>query len=209
VLGFDNAPVALIVLLFYMYPLLVAVGAATFFDERPTRLGIAFIVIGTAGLALAIGTPSSVTAVGVLCGLGAGIGNAIVVLGIRVLLSRGLRVLEVAALSYAIPATVASALLISELIPVPPSSGGAWLYALAYATTGTLVPWTLFYSAMRVIGASLAALLATAEPLISVVLAYLILGERLGPWQIAGGALIVIAIIGLAARTASIARAHV
>lgn len=207
VFGFDNAPVGLVVLLFYTYPLLVAVGAAAFFGERLSRIGLVCVAVGTTGLVLAVGTPSSVTPLGIGLGLAAGIGNAIVVLGNRILLARDLRVLEIATLSYAIPATVAVGLLAIEVIPIPPSSGEAWAYAIAYATTGTVLPYLLFYSAVSVIGASLAALLAMAEPVISVLLTYLILGERLGPWQLLGGALIVAAVLGLALRAAPVARA--
>jgi drug/metabolite transporter (DMT)-like permease len=204
VVGIDHAPVALVVLLFYTYPLLVAVGAAAFFGERLSRTGVIFVAVGTAGLVLAIGTPATVTTLGVVLGLAAGIGNTIVVLGNRVLLGRGLRVIDLATVSYALPAAAAIILVVANVIPLPPGSAESWAYGIAYATTGTVLPWLLFYSAVPVIGASLAALLATAEPLISVVLAYAILGETLTTWQLVGGSLIIVSIVGLAARRSAV-----
>jgi drug/metabolite transporter (DMT)-like permease len=198
VIGFDRAPVALVVLLFYTYPLLVTLGAAACFGERLSRAGIAFVVLGTAGLVLAVGTPASVTPLGVALGLGAGLGNALVILGNRVLLHRGLRIVDIAALTYAVPAVVGGLLVAAAAVPMPPQSAAAWAPALAFATTGTVLPYLLFYRAVTVIGVSLAALIATAEPFVAVVLAYAILGERLGAGQLAGGALIVAAIVGLA-----------
>ena len=46
-------------------------------------------------------------------------------------------------------------------------------------------------------GPTTASILATVEPLVTVVLAFLVFGETLGPVQIAGGALVVSAVVVL------------
>jgi drug/metabolite transporter (DMT)-like permease len=198
VFGFDHAPVALVVLLFYTYPLLVTLGAVALFGERLSASGLALIVVGAAGLVLTVGAPSSVTAPGLLFGLAAGAGNAVTILANRALLQRGLRVVDIAALTYAAPALLSLVLLATRAVPLPPATTASWASALAFSTIGTVVPYVLFYRAVAVIGASLAALIATAEPIIALFLAYLLLGEHLGVAELVGAALIVAAIVGLA-----------
>lgn len=206
VLGFDNAPVALVVLLFYTFPLLVTIAAVALFHERLTKTGVVLIAIGSAGLVLAVGTPASVTPLGILLGVGAAVGQTVVILGNRVLLGRGVRVVEIAAMSHVGPAVLSLALLGIGTFPMPPATTEAWGYAVAFGLAATAMPFILFYRAVAVIGASLTALIATVEPFVAVVLAYLVLDETLTTGQLAGGALVIAAITGLASVGAPRAR---
>jgi drug/metabolite transporter (DMT)-like permease len=122
----------------------------------------------------------------------------VTILANRALLQRGLRVVDIAALTYAAPALLSLVLLATRAVPLPPATTASWASALAFSTIGTVVPYVLFYRAVAVIGASLAALIATAEPIIALFLAYLLLGEHLGVAELVGAALIVAAIVGLA-----------
>ena len=65
VLGYANAPASLVVLLFYVYPILVVIGAALFFNEPIGHRRALLIALGMCGLVLAVGTPESVPAIGV------------------------------------------------------------------------------------------------------------------------------------------------
>jgi drug/metabolite transporter (DMT)-like permease len=198
VYGFEVAPVSLVVLLFYTYPVLVTVGAMWLFGERLTTVGVVLVGIAAVGLVLAIGAPSTVTFAGIACGLGAGIGHTIVILSSRGLMQRGLRIPEIATLSYAGPAVVCLVLVITGVIALPPSSAAGLAPGLAFAIIGSAMPYVLFYRAIAVIGAALAALLATLEPFVAVSLAFALLGERLSALQLAGGALILAATTALA-----------
>jgi drug/metabolite transporter (DMT)-like permease len=196
--GFEVAPVSLVVLLFYTYPLLVTIGANAFFGERLTSAGIGFVVVGSVGLVLAIGTPGEVTWAGIALGLGAGLGNAAVILGNRVLLQRGLRVPEIATMSYSPPALLFVVLLLAGAISLPPGSTEGWASAMGFAVVASVLPYVLFYRAVAVIGAGLTALLATLEPFVAVLLAFVLLGERLNAPQLVGGGLILTATTALA-----------
>jgi drug/metabolite transporter (DMT)-like permease len=55
----------------------------------------------------------------------------------------------------------------------------------------------LFYGAVKLVGASTASLLATVEPLVAVLLAYVVLDESLEAMQLAGGALILCGVVSL------------
>ena len=58
-------------------------------------------------------------------------------------------------------------------------------------------PIACFYTGVKRVGASVAGLLSTAEPLVTVILAYIVLDESLTALQLAGGALIVTSVAAL------------
>jgi drug/metabolite transporter (DMT)-like permease len=60
---------------------------------------------------------------------------------------------------------------------------------------GTLLPFALAVAAVRVIGATTAGIAATSEPVFAVVFAWLLLGQRLNPAQLAGAALVVAGVV--------------
>ena len=68
---------------------------------------------------------------------------------------------------------------------------------VALAVLSTALPITLFLVGIRHVGAGRAALFSTVEPLVAVVAAAFVLGERIGVFQYLGGALILTAILWL------------
>jgi drug/metabolite transporter (DMT)-like permease len=194
--GFATSSVALTVLLFYTYPLFVTVGAAVLYGERLTAGRLALVALGSAGVALAVGSPTGAGTNGVIFGLGAAAACTFVVLGNRALLRDGMTVPQMAATAYLLPAATFLVLLTAGVIPLPPATVDAWAPALAYLSITVTAFW-MFYVAVSRIGASLASLLATLEPLVGVVLAWLLIDEPLNPGQIVGGALILTAVAAL------------
>ena len=67
--------------------------------------------------------------------------------------------------------------------------------ALGVVLVGTLFPFLCMVEALRHIPAPRAAIVATLEPVLAAVIAFLVHGERLGAPQIAGGLLVVAAVI--------------
>jgi drug/metabolite transporter (DMT)-like permease len=66
---------------------------------------------------------------------------------------------------------------------------------LGVGLVGTLVPFALAVGAVRVISAATAGIAATAEPVFAAGFAWLLLGQRLTPTQLAGGALVVAGVV--------------
>jgi drug/metabolite transporter (DMT)-like permease len=151
---------------------------------------------------------------GALDPLGAGLGlAAAVVLSAYVLVSEGvarrLRPQVLAALvctGAAVPLAVGAALL-GELRPGALTPGG-WGWIACLAVVSTVGAISLFFAGLRRVGPTTASILATVEPLITVVLAFAVFGETLGGVQVAGGALVLSAVLVLNVRwTPAIARA--
>jgi drug/metabolite transporter (DMT)-like permease len=74
-------------------------------------------------------------------------------------------------------------------------SAEAWLWLLLIATVSTVLAVSAFFAGLRRVGPSEAAILSTFEPPVTVLLAFLVLGERLTAAQLAGGMLVLAAVI--------------
>jgi drug/metabolite transporter (DMT)-like permease len=73
-----------------------------------------------------------------------------------------------------------------------PAVAGA---VLGVGLLGTLLPFALAVGAVRVISAATAGIAATAEPVFAAAFAWLLLGQHLGPAQVAGAALVVAGVV--------------
>lgn len=193
--GFDKAPVGLVALLFYVYPMIVVILAHFVYREDLGARRLAALALGLGGIVLTVGTPSDVATVGIVLGILAGVSTAGYILGSRFAMSTNLQSVELTALMVTLPA-IAFAL----SIPLhgwrsPPLD--ALPFGLALVITGTLIPISLFYAAVKLIGPGMASLLATVEPLTVVLLGYVVLDESLTALQLVGGALIVLSVATL------------
>jgi drug/metabolite transporter (DMT)-like permease len=72
-----------------------------------------------------------------------------------------------------------------------------WLAVAAIALVSTVIPIVGFFAGMQRLGATDAATLSTLEPVVTLVLAYLLLGETLGAVQLLGAGLVIAAVVAL------------
>jgi drug/metabolite transporter (DMT)-like permease len=81
--------------------------------------------------------------------------------------------------------------------PLAPSDvpASAWPALLGIGIVCTALSVQAFYAGTARIGAAQAALVSTVEPISTVVIAAVLLGERLAPLQLAGGALVIGAVL--------------
>jgi drug/metabolite transporter (DMT)-like permease len=71
----------------------------------------------------------------------------------------------------------------------------AWLPLLGIGLLSTAIAIQAFYAGVRRVGAARAALISTIEPVYTIAMAMLLFGERLAPVQVAGGALVIAAVL--------------
>jgi drug/metabolite transporter (DMT)-like permease len=72
---------------------------------------------------------------------------------------------------------------------------GTWL-AFAYITVmGTIIPFVFYLLALEVMEASRVSITSTIEPVLAGVVAFIFLGEKMGPMQVLGGILVIGGII--------------
>lgn len=190
----NYAAVGLVGLLLYVYPTLVCLLSAIFLGEALTGRKIVLLVVSFAGLALMLGGGGgSVT--GIALGLAAALIYSIyIIVGAREL--RGTDSLGVATVVSLAAAVVFTASVLVTPMQLP---GTAWSW---FAATGlaifTVIAMVTFFAGLKRVGPSVASILSTMEPVVTVALAWLILGETLEPVQLLGGALVLAAAARLA-----------
>ena len=72
-----------------------------------------------------------------------------------------------------------------------PTGSGILGWVLGFVLMSTILGFGLYTKALSILPASTASITATAEIIFASVLAYFILGEQLGVWQILGALLII------------------
>ena len=70
-----------------------------------------------------------------------------------------------------------------------------WLRFAVLGVFSTLVPFRCFYAGLKRLPAAEAGVIATAEPVVAIVSAFLFLGEGLRPGQMLGGVLVIVAAV--------------
>ena len=194
----EYAGPGLVGLLLYLYPALVALAGRALFGERLGRAQLAAIAVALAGTALTVGPLGGGRLPGIALALAcAVIYGAYIVACSR--LTRGVDPLFTTSVIIAGAAVVYVFIAVAKGSPLPPTAKG-WITVLAMAVVSTALAIGAFFAAMRRIGATSAAVGSTLEPLVTVGLSFLFLGERLSTLQLAGGAMIVAAVAWLATR---------
>jgi drug/metabolite transporter (DMT)-like permease len=201
---------SLLSLLLYTFPAIVATAAVVIGRERMTPRRLTALVLASTGLVLVLagaGT-GALEGVGVALGLGAAI-----VYSTYILVSDGVAgrvspaVLSALVCSGAAVSLSAGSAMLGQLHPSQVTAAGwGWLFSIA--AVSTVVAISFFFAGLKRVGPTAASILATVEPLVTVLLAFLVFGETLGPVQIAGGALVLSAVLVLQLRPARYIEAH-
>lgn len=189
----------LVALILYTYPAMVTILAALFLRERLSALTVAVLVVALAGTALTLG-PAIATArtqpLGIIFALAAAIIYAVYILvGSRITPQAG-------ALPSSTVIIVMAAVVFGSVVawrgPTFPSSSAGWIAIVAIALFSTVLPIVTFFAGLARVGPTAAATLSTIEPVVTVLLATLLLADPLAPIQLVGGALILAAAVVLA-----------
>lgn len=80
-------------------------------------------------------------------------------------------------------------------LPWTTTSSDVYLLLLGVIIVATVIPFGLTLAAVKLIPAARVGLTATIEPVVAALVAWLVLGEYLAPAQIAGGAIVMVAIL--------------
>jgi drug/metabolite transporter (DMT)-like permease len=199
-IAFGLMTVALVMTLYYTYPLVVAVGSALTGRERFSRLRAGAIALAMAGLVLVVssqvGPNATISPVGVELGLLASLCQATYLLVSRdgyssvppeqatsLILAGG------AVLSGVMAVLVAGGSPFGQWV----TSLEAWLAILFAGTVGAALAKVWLLRGVRRIGGIRAAVVMLAEPVVGVAVAAIVLGQPLTASEIVGGLAILVA----------------
>ena len=190
-------------LLLYTFPALVCVGAVLLGRERFEAWKAGALVVASAGTALVLlgGGSGDLQAKGVLLGLGAGITYSVYILVAEVVVGRVDAWLFSALVASGAAVTLTLTGAVGGSLELDLGAAG-WSWIVAIALVCTVMPISTFLLGMARVGSSTASIVSTVEPLVTVSLAVVLLGESLGPAQVLGGALVIGAVIALQSRRA-------
>jgi drug/metabolite transporter (DMT)-like permease len=197
---------SLTALLLYVYPALVFLGALAMGREHVTRARVVALALASGGAALVLlgGAIGTVDGVGVAMAVGAALVYATYIL----VADRIVAHVDPFALSAVICTGAAASLLTAGLVSGRLDAGfhaAGWGWTTAFAIGSTVLPIVCFLAGMRVVGPATASIVSTIEPAVTVGLATVIYGEALGPGRLAGGALVLAAVILLQLRPGTVA----
>lgn len=192
----NYASTGLVALLLYVNPALVAVLSAVFLRERLTRLKLLALVLALVGTVFTVGTAGGGSALGIALALGAaGMYAVYILVGTQVIrqvtpLQSTTLIITAAACSFAVVALL-------EGLRLPTSASG-WLAIVGIALISTILAIGAFFAGLNAVGGTNAATLSTIEPVVTIGLAALLLGESITLLHLVGGALILTAVVLLA-----------
>ena len=195
--GLERGSAAAVTVLFYAYPVGVAVIDVATGAVRPSPRLVAALLAGGVGTAIVVvaGADVSVTPAGIAFALAAAASFAgYLVLSAR-LLVRTDTMVRAAWVSTGAAAGLAVRGLVLGGFDAP---GGFWPRLIAIGLANAAAFGFLFAALPR-IGATRTAVVLNVEPVSAVVLAALFLGETLGAVQLAGGVLVLAAAVVIAA----------
>ena len=195
-LALQHASAGLVALLLYLYPFLVTLLGVAFAGERLTLLRALAVLSALLGTALTIGAGISGSPLGIALGVAAALIYSIYILvGNRVLKEE-----DPLAAAAVVMLAAAGVFGLVVLVDAPrfPASAAAWAAVLAIALISTVVAMVGFFAGIKRLGAADAATLSTLEPVVTFVLASIFLDEPVSAAQLAGGSIVLGAVIALA-----------
>lgn len=184
-----HAPGALVSLLLYLYPVIVAGLAVKLLHERMTRPKLIALGLAILGAGLAVGPVASGKPKGVAWGLAAAVFYSLYLVGGAKLLRRS----DGVAASVVImgSATAAYGVLATVNGWQWPQTTDGWIGALGLALSSAVALATLF-AGMEIIGPVNASTLSAIEPIVTATIGFVLLNQSLTGLQVIGGTLILV-----------------
>lgn len=189
------APAALVSLLLYLYPVIVAGLSVIFLAEKLSRVQCVALALAVAGAGMAVGPVAGAKPVGVAWGLAAAVCYSLyLVVGAGLLkssdpIASSVVIMGSAACTYGILATLAGW--------AWPSTTIGWLGSLGLALSSAVALATLF-AGMDIVGPVDASTLSAIEPIVTASLGWIFFGQHLLPLQFVGGGLILVSAVMIA-----------
>lgn len=190
------ASAGLTALLLYLFPAIVTVLSAIRERRMLSPLRIAAVSFALLGTLLTVGGDTSGGSAGVVLGVSAAvIYSFYILIGEKVTGEEG-AIASAAVVMLGAAASAGGVVLFTGFSP--PGNATGWSALLAIALLSTVAAIVLFFAGLRRLGAPDASTLSTLEPVMTISLAAIFLGETVTPLQLLGGAIILGAVVVLA-----------
>ncbi|MDX6733865.1 MAG: hypothetical protein QOC54_3813, partial [Baekduia sp.] len=196
-------------LLLYTYPVLVFLGALVLRREHASAGRLGALGLATAGTMLVLlgGSVGVIDGLGVAMALGAAVVYATYILVTDRIIGKVDPFLLAALVTTGATGSLFAVGLSSDSLDLSfPAAGWGWIAALSCGST--VLGVSAFFLGLRDVGPATASIVSTAEPVVTVGLATAIYGEALGSSQLAGGVLVLVAVVLLQRRGTGTVSSH-
>jgi drug/metabolite transporter (DMT)-like permease len=189
-----SLPASLVVLIAYIYPSLVVAAGWLFLHRAVSAKHLVALAASFVGLLMLVGGAHFQLAWALVLAVASPvIYTAYILVGERVMgsvpaLAASAVIITGAAIAFCVLAAIGNELAL-------PRTAGGWAVVIALAVFPTMFAISLFLAGLPRVGASRAALLSTWEPVVTVALAVIVLGDRLSLAQVLGGVLVLTAVV--------------
>jgi drug/metabolite transporter (DMT)-like permease len=189
-----SLPASLVVLIAYIYPSLVVAAGWLFLHRAVSAKHLVALAASFVGLVMLVGGAHFQLAWALVLAVASPvIYTAYILVGERVMgsvpaLAASAVIITGAAIAFCVLAAIFNELAL-------PRTAGGWAVVVGLAVFPTMLAISLFLAGLPRVGASRAALLSTWEPVVTVALAVILLGDRLSLVQVLGGTLVLVAVI--------------
>lgn len=183
-------PASLATLLFYLYPVFVAILSFFFNKEALSKRLILSVLISLGGMGLVLGTPNGdINTLGVLFALGAGaIYSLYIIMGNRVTSSVPPIVTSAYIALFASTSFFAWGLFTDSLHFSFNKMG--WISIIGVAIFSTVVSMLTFFVGMNKTGPTRASIVSMVEPIVTILFSFALLHEQMAVPQMLGGAIV-------------------
>ena len=197
-LAIQRTNVATAIILQYTAPVWVLIYTVARGLQRPTLQRVAAVGLAVTGIALVIGIFGSggfrLDAIGVMAALAAAFSFAFYNVGGHSILARYDR--------WTVLLYVVLSASLFWIIVNPPwkivaahYSGGQWLFLLVFSLISVLAPFSFYFAGLQHLEPTRAIVVSCLEPVFSIVIAAIVLGELMRPLQTVGIVLVLVAIV--------------
>jgi len=187
--------VSVAIFLSYLAPVYLAVVAPLVFHERTEPAVYVALVVGLGGMALILVpglAEARLSTLGLLYAWGAGVMYAVYLLFAKSLQRRRVPSTAIVFVQSAFTALVVLPLGLYEVVGRYTPTAADLVMGLLLGVVTTAFTFSLFMHGLRHIKVQHAPIMGYLEPVSAPVYAFIFLGERPGPWTLAGGALIIV-----------------
>lgn len=194
--GVDRIDVSLATVIFYTFPVMVVLASWAIFKQRPTRVMVMCLAITVVGAVLTAGQVSGGSTLGVayMVMAGAWYTGYILVSSKIVQHAGALTSLTIVMLG----STFSYAVVMLTVHPDLPQDGKGWLAAAGAAVVSTVFGMGFFFAGVQRLPPGEAAVLSTIEPVVSIFMGVVALGESLNAVRVVGAVLVLFGVTLLA-----------
>ncbi|MBK9207514.1 MAG: DMT family transporter [Anaerolineales bacterium] len=186
------ASAGLVALLLYLYPMFVFILSIFILHEKVNWVKVTALILALIGSALTV-DPNGGQLIGALMAITAALIYSIyIIVGTNVM--KHVSAVQSSTVIFASAGVVFGLLAFTNGAHFPASNSG-WLAMLGIIVLSTIIPVVTFLAGLEIIGPTNAAMLSTLEPIVTVLLAAWLFGEKLLPIVMVGGGFILAAVI--------------